>query len=83
MALFHPEIASESNFNFDLESHLVLNSTAAASVANKSSLVLAQSVLVLVVYKSAVCISLGTNLFILTSIEPLNNITILFNLGRL
>ena len=36
-----PEIASESNF--DLESHLVLNSLATASVANKSNLVLAQS----------------------------------------
>ena len=59
--------------------HLVLNSTlATASVANKSNLVLAQSVrsnpdclqTVLPVF------SLGTNLFILRSIELLNNITV-------
>ena len=52
-ALFHPEIASESNY---LQSHLVLNSQATASDASKSHLVLAQSVLTLVVYKLYACI---------------------------
>ena len=46
-ALFHPEIASELDFN--LESHLALNLT--ESVANTSNLVLAQSVLILSVWK--------------------------------
>ena len=75
--LLHPEIAPDSNY--DLESHLVLNSLATACVANKSHLVFAQSVLSipdLIVCKLYCCLYflyLATNL-LRPSIEPLNNI---------
>ena len=62
MALFHPEIVSESNF--DLESHFgTLGYSATASFANKSTWCsLNLSVSTLIVYKlHSPVFSLGTN----------------------
>ena len=51
-ALFHTEIAPESNFDFRVELVLFCDS----DVAYESNLVLAQSVLTLIVYKLYCCL---------------------------